>query len=168
MRYFAWILTVILFGNSAAFAQEKLLKLRELKFIYYDIGGATIDEILDQLNNNPLNDHWGYTTTGTNVWPECSIEFWAKVTMPRLVHPETLSDKDRREVERMIEALKQHEMRHVYIGLYLAEEFARDGCPKDFSYLSDYWHSKDKELDKRTSHGARDGVHLFRRIRTSD
>ena len=168
MRYFAWILTVILFGNGAAFAQEKLLKSRELKFIYYDIGGTTIDEILGQLNNNHLSDYWGYTTTGTNVGSNCNIAFWAEVIMPRLVHPETLSDTDRREVERMIEALKQHEMRHVYIGLYLAEEYKRDGCPKDFSYLSDYWHSKDIELDERTSHGARDGVHLFRRIRTSD
>lgn len=165
MKKLFWLLATVALGNSGAIAQEKLLETRELKFIYYDIGGATIGEILNQLNDNSLIDTWANTSTILEMTADCKVGFKAKVIMPKLVHPETLSEEDRREVVRMIEAIKQHEMRHVYIGLYYAEEVKRDGCPEDRSYLLDYWQSKGDELDDRTGGGYKDGTHLFGKIK---
>lgn len=161
MKKLILLFTMVFLTGSEVFAQEKLLESRELKFVYYDIGGSTIDEILKQLNSNPLADAWGRTSGNLYGVTDCDVSLKVEVIMPRLVHPETLFDKDRREVVRMIEALKQHEMRHVYIALYYAEELIRDKCPKDHSALKEYWDSKGRELDENTDFGRKDGVHLF-------
>ncbi len=56
-------------------------------------------------------------------------------------------------------ALKAHEMQHVYIGIFAAEEIKRNNC-NGTKEISAYWKSKNRELDLRTKFGKLEGVML--------
>ena len=132
---------------------------RNISFEYFLVSGVSLDAVAHALSERGPNGHWAQTEWTVNWSKSCEVSVDAVVTFPRVMGTRNLSSSDRQRLDAMLVALRAHEMQHVYIGIFAAEEISRRGC-RDTAAISKYWKSKNRELDIRTKRGKSEGVTL--------
>ncbi len=129
------------------------------EFNYYLASGNLLEAIAKNMSARGPNGRWAQTKWTIDWTKDCDVSVKSIVTLPKVMGTGALSEIDKLKLKNMLVALKAHEMRHVLIGVYAAEEIRRRNC-KRTKEISDYWRKKNRELDLRTKHGKSEGVVL--------
>ncbi|MCX7567815.1 DUF922 domain-containing protein [Sulfitobacter sp. F26169L] len=132
---------------------------RTLEFDYYLVNGNSLAQIAKNMSSKGPKKKWALTAWTVNSSAGCDVSVDIQVTMPKLLGSGGLSDVDRLKLAKMIIALRAHEMQHVAIATYTAEEIKRHNCVGTGA-ITKYWKLKNREFDQRTKSGKLEGVTL--------
>ena len=132
----------------------------DITIMEYEVSGADLDAVSADMQQNGPQGYWAYTTWNVTWTPECETSVTADITMPVLADDADLDDDEVAEFERMADALLDHELGHVQVGLDFAQDVAAAGCPADVSDLHEYWLQVERDYDAETEHGGNEGVYL--------
>ncbi len=149
------LLTLAALGLGPALADPRVAIDRQ----YYDVDATTIDGLLQQMAARGPNGFWGYTSWYVRWSGSCRLSVDIDMTLPRHVRPDSLPDRVRQRWDRMLIALTIHEDQHARFGIGAAQEIEKAGCNGAYDIL-DKWIEAEKDFDRRTQHGRRDGVVL--------
>lgn len=128
--------------------------------IEYTVSGSSLDEVMEDMAQRGPQGFWAYTTWNVTWTGGCETSVTAEITMPVLDDDADLSEDEVAEFSRMSEALFDHELGHVEIGLSFAKDIEASDCPADFSDLHEYWLQAERDYDSETDHGQNEGVYL--------
>lgn len=132
----------------------------EIEVTPYEVTGASLDEVQEDMEANGPNGFWAYTSWNTRWDGQCNITVTARITMPELAEDAPLSDDDRAEFERMADALLDHELGHVRFGVAFGDEVRAAGCPRDTKATHQRWLQQERDYDDETGHGLQQGAYL--------
>ena len=88
----------------------------ELTTNTYLVSGGSIQAVRRNLNRKGPKGHWGITRWHWKIDDACNVEFYAKITVPKLSSRWRLSTKELAAWDQMNAALLDHEMSHVEIA----------------------------------------------------
>jgi len=125
----------------------------------YNVSETTARGLRSEMRNKGPKGFWGYTRWDIRWTPGCRVSARIVYTLPQHSNPEALPDRTRRAFDRMVANLAAHERLHGQNGINAAHEISRANCKGGAAIIRKY-NRADKELDRRTNHGARDGVTL--------
>lgn len=129
----------------------------------YVVSGDSLKQLKNQMRQNGPDGYWGYTRYNWTWSSGCNMRFEATITLPKLSVRSRLDANELAEWDRMVAALKSHEMGHVEIGRSWAAAIKAGGCSNAAVARADRaWQDKDVAYDRRTDHGKRNGVVLGR------
>ena len=125
----------------------------------YNVSETTARGLRSEMRNKGPKGFWGYTRWDIRWTRGCRVSARIVYTLPQHSNPDALPDRTRRAFDRMVANLEAHERLHGRNGINAAHEISRANCKGGAAIIRKY-NRADKELDRRTNHGARDGVTL--------
>jgi len=126
---------------------------------YYDVKGNTGHELKQQMNRNGPKGFWAYTTWYVRWTSNCVVNLKITYTYPRLANRETAPKQVVKNWDKMMKHLVAHEENHGNHGVQAAKEISENKCRKGKA-ITRRWAQEDKNYDKRTHHGAKEGISL--------
>ena len=123
----------------------------------YPVDGRSAQAVLQQLADRGPNGFWAYTSWYVRWSGNCVVTLQIDYTMPRHTRPESLHPSLRQRWVQMVKALHLHERKHGAHGIAAARELVQKNC-RNGNAIVQKWADQDRILDKRTDHGASDGV----------
>jgi len=122
----------------------------------YAVTSTTLAAITSEMNRNGPRGYWAYAEWYVQWSGSCDVVLTTTVTFPELASPNRLSAAEKASWDRMVTALRKHEMGHVDHGRAAAKEIAAD-CRNGDAIIRKY-NAMDLQYDRVTDHGRRDGV----------
>lgn len=129
------------------------------KISYYTVAGSSLPELRREMFLNGPDGFWAYTSWWVSWDATCRVDARVSIEMPRLATPEHLTAAEYNTWQSMLVSLLAHERKHGANGISAAKEIAAASCV-DAQQIIRKWNQKDRILDQRTDHGAREGVEL--------
>ncbi|MEO1139867.1 MAG: DUF922 domain-containing protein [Pseudomonadota bacterium] len=123
----------------------------------YSIDATTLEGIRKQMKQRGPKGHWAYTDWYVRWTGSCELSVEITYTMPRHKNESRLDPALRKKWKSMVAALKAHEKNHGKHGINAAREIEKNGCA-DGDAIIRKWANQDKVYDKKTRHGATEGV----------
>lgn len=125
----------------------------------YSVGATTATALKREMRRKGPKGFWGLTRWDIRWTPTCKVTARIVYTLPRHENPGAMSPTLRRAFERMVANLAAHERLHGEHGKRAAIEIDRAGCRGALAIIRKY-NEADRILDRRTQHGATQGVQL--------
>lgn len=152
------LLTCALVGVMLTWAQPSAAKPRvAVTEKTYSVDAVTAEGILQQMKARGPNGHWAYTDWYVKWTGSCQLSVAITYTMPKHRNEAKLDPALRKRWQSMVAALRKHEQKHGQHGINAAQEIEKGKCANGDALIKK-WANQDKVLDKRTQHGAREGV----------
>lgn len=126
---------------------------------YYDISGSSGRELKEAMHARGPHGYWAYTQWHVSWSSHCNIKLKITYTYPRWVDRDEAPAYLVRSWNRMMANLVAHEEGHGDHGIQAAKEISENDC-RNAKGITRNWAAEDKRYDKRTNHGAREGVRL--------
>ena len=126
----------------------------------YEVSGSSLDEVRTEMETGGPHGFWAWTEWNATWDGDCQTWVEATITLPELAADAPLTDAQVAEFDRMAEALQEHELGHVQIGLDFAAAVAEAGCPADTTSIHDAFAETERDYDAQTRHGQTQGVTL--------
>jgi predicted secreted Zn-dependent protease len=132
----------------------------DIEWSYYTVSGSSLAEVQDQMSEDGPKGFWAYTTWYVNWTGDCQTTVKASITLPELADDADLYDEEIAEFERMLAALRAHELQHVDFGIEFAQEVEESGCPLNSDAILQPYLAAERAFDAETEHGRLQGVYL--------
>ncbi len=126
---------------------------------YYDVKGNTGYALKQQMKRNGPKGYWAYTTWRVKWTSNCIVNLKITYTYPRLANRETAPKQVVKNWDNMMKYLIAHEEGHGNHGIQAAKQISENKC-RNGSKITKRWPTEDKLFDKRTNHGANEGIAL--------
>lgn len=123
----------------------------------YPVDGVTARQILNQMGQRGPNGFWAYTSWYVRWTGDCKVSLEISYTMPKHINEAALPADLRARWTAMVAALAAHERKHGQHGVNAANEVFANGCRNGVA-ITNKWAEQDRALDRRTNHGASEGV----------
>lgn len=156
MRIVSILLTIFLFSIAKTHAAEPSV---ETIIKHYDIEGDSASELKRQMKRKGPKGYWGYNKWWIKWSGSCKVSVKITITMPRWKNRSKGSPSIERQWVKMYGLLKKHELNHSENGVGAAKEI----LAKDYrnpKKIIKKWNAKDKEYDRLTRHGVKEGIRL--------
>lgn len=140
---------------TPAFAAPKVTQSTE----YYTVKGKTAAALRKEMARKGPKGFWGYARWSIRWSASCRVEVRVKYSLPKHANLDALSPEVRTKFSRMLINLEAHEKLHDQNGIDAAREIDRANCKSAQAIIRKY-NKADIALDRRTKHGALDGVVL--------
>ncbi len=150
-----FLLVAMLYAMPAKANEPKL----DVKWKFYNVKALTAKELKKQMFKKGPNGFWAYAKWTVYWTVTCKVRVEIRYTFPKWVNKNEGSDALQSEWRAMTRALKAHEEVHGSHGINAAKEILASGCKKPRKIIRK-WAKQDKVFDKKTRHGARQGVIL--------
>lgn len=151
---FVWLALILGSGESAT-AAPRISEVME----YYTVNGTSARALRNEMSRKGPRRFWAYTRWEVRWSAACQVSVRVVYTMPRHENLDALSPQLRRSLIRMFERLEAHERLHGANGINAAREIKDANCRKARKIIRKY-NRADRELDRRTDHGRKQGVVL--------
>jgi hypothetical protein len=132
----------------------------EVETRYYRISGASIDELIQQMQQKGPNGYWAYTKWRIRWTGGCYVKLTVTYTYPEWDNRASASPQLQARWDRMIANLRHHELGHGLNGRKAAAEIADSSCRDNPRGIISKWAAQDRSYDARTGHGRSQGATL--------
>lgn len=140
---------------APAFAAPKITQSTK----FYTVSATSPAALRREMARKGPKGFWGYTRWNIRWSASCQVEVHVTYSLPQHINLQSLSPEVRTKFKRMLANLQAHEKLHGQNGINAAREIDRANCRGAQSIIRKY-NRADVALDKRSKHGARDGVVL--------
>lgn len=126
----------------------------------YELSADTLRDLWAEIEAEGPSGFAAWTTWYVNWTAECDLSVTATIILPELAPDAFLSDVEALEFERMVNALRSHELGHVQMGVGFAEDVQAAGCQGDTDAIHAEWLAAERAYDEDTNHGQTQGAWL--------
>ncbi|WP_298295485.1 DUF922 domain-containing protein [uncultured Litoreibacter sp.] len=140
---------------APAFAAPKITEQTKT----YPVSATTATGLKAEMERRGPKGFWAYTSWNIRWTAGCAVRVKVVYTLPKHKNPSAMSPAVRKAFDAMLAALVDHEKQHGANGINAAREIDRAGCNGGQRIIRKY-NKADRDLDRRTNHGAKTGVIL--------
>lgn len=145
----------VMLGAGAGAAKPKVT----VKNKTYEVDATSVQGLRQQMKQRGPNGYWAYTDWYVRWSGSCTLSVEITYTMPKHKDEGKMDAATRKRCKAMVSALKAHEEKHGAHGVQAAREIEQTRCANGDAVIKK-WLNEDKAFDKRTRHGATEGVVL--------